>query len=447
MPTSYHKKVPGPVPGSVAQNIASQPAIGPGTYERNTPKSTRDPGLSTGLTTYSRGQTLRGGNPLSIKAILENGLTAMTPDSPKVRYAVIGLGDIAQGAMLPGIQHTGNSEVTALVTGDPEKARALGEMYGVENTYSYDQFGELLQSGLIDAIYLATPNWLHAEFVIPALEAGIHVLVEKPMEVTSERCQQILEAEKKSTAKLMVAYRLHFEPATLDAIKRIRNGEIGNVRAFTATFTQLLNLANHRAKYGVLAGPLLDMGPYPINAVRNFFGDEPTEVISAVGITHADLGVPDMQDTITAVLRFPENRIATFTVSYAANSYSDMVVIGEAGSLHVNPAFTYGKSLSQSLKVGEKETHTTFEAVDQFGGEMKYFSNCIVNDLEVEPSGQEGFADVRVIDGIQKAIQTGQSVVLPPFTRTRRINTDRQAESLSGTSKPEQVNTTRPSVN
>ena len=102
----------------------------------------------------------------------------------KVRYAVVSLGDIAQEAMLPGIAHTGNSEVTAFVTGDPEKARELGKRYGVEHCYGYDEYNRLLASGEIDAVYIAAPNFRHAEFAIPALKAGVHVLCEKPLEVS-----------------------------------------------------------------------------------------------------------------------------------------------------------------------------------------------------------------------------------------------------------------------
>jgi predicted dehydrogenase len=140
----------------------------------------------------------------------------------KIRYAIVGLGDIAQEAMMPGVEHTGNSEITALVSGNPDKARQVGEKYGVADIYTYEQFGEMLSSGKVDAIYLATPNWRHAEFVIPALEGGIHVLVEKPLEVSTEQCEAIAVAEKASSAKLMVAYRLHFEPGTLSTIERIR---------------------------------------------------------------------------------------------------------------------------------------------------------------------------------------------------------------------------------
>jgi predicted dehydrogenase len=383
---------------------------------------------------------------MSIKSFLEDGLTAMTPEVPKVRYAVVGLGDIAQEAMLPGIEHTGNSEVTAFVTGDPKKARELGEKYGVENAYSYDQFNELLESGLIDAIYLATPNWLHADFAVPALRAGIHVLIEKPMEVSTARCQDILDAQNESGAKLMIAYRLHFEPATLDAIDKIRKGDLGLIRTFSSTFSQLVNPANHRAKHGELAGPLFDMGPYPVNAARYLFGDEPTEVVSAIGLTHADLGIPDMQDTVCAILKFPGDRIASLIVSYAANGINQFIVTGTKGSLEMNPSFTYGMGLEQFTRIGEKETHKKFSETDQFGGEMSYFSNCILNNLTVEPDGEEGYADVRVLEGIQNAIRTGRSVTLPPFTRTRRINTDEQVETLSAVRAPERVDVTPPSV-
>ena len=136
------------------------------------------------------------------------GLTS----SKKVRYAMVALGDITQEAMLPGVSHTGNSEVAAFVTSDPEKAREVGRQYGVTQSYGYDGFDTLLRSGTIDAIYLATPNWRHAEFILPALAAGIHVLVEKPLEVSTIKAREIVEAARTSSAKLMVAYRLHFEP-------------------------------------------------------------------------------------------------------------------------------------------------------------------------------------------------------------------------------------------
>lgn len=362
----------------------------------------------------------------------------------KVRYAVVALGDISQEAMLPGVAHTGNSEVTAFVTGDPEKARRVGELYGVTDSYGYDEFGALLASGTIDAIYLATPNWRHAEFAIPALKAGIHVLVEKPLEISSEKCREIMAAQAGSSAKLMVAYRLHFEPATLATIDLIRSGKLGEILTFSSTFTQMVSPENHRAKSGVAAGPIFDMGPYPINAVRTLFGDEPTEVVSAVGVRHPEAGLGDFDDTVAVTLRFPGNRLAQFVLSYYGNVLDTYAVVGTQGSVEVNPAYMYGKPLERTVTIGESKNHESFKNTDHFGGELKYFSDCILNGTDPEPDAEEGYADIRVIEGILKALESGGPVRLEPFTRTRRIDTAAQKETLSAQSSPELVNTSNP---
>ena len=163
---------------------------------------------------------------------------AKVVEGGKVRYAVVGVGWISQAAMLPGIEHTGNSEVVALVTGHEEKAAKVGEEYGVDRIYSYEELDGLLLSGEIDAVYLATPNFAHVEYAVKTLEAGIHLLLEKPMAVSVAECERMIAASKKTGAKLMIAYRLHFEPGTLKAIERVRAGEIGTVRLFNSTFSQ-----------------------------------------------------------------------------------------------------------------------------------------------------------------------------------------------------------------
>jgi predicted dehydrogenase len=363
----------------------------------------------------------------------------------KVRYAVVSLGDIAQEALLPGVAHTGNSEVTAFVTGDPEKARELGKRYGVDHCYGYDDYERLLGSGEIDAVYIASPNWRHAEFAIPALKAGIHVLCEKPLDVSSEKGRAIAEAAAASSAKLMVAYRLHFEPATLDAIRRIRAGELGDLVAFTSCFGQMVDPANHRATNGELAGPLLDMAPYPINATRYLFGEEPLEVAAAVASRHPEFGLGDMDDTVAVTLRFPSNRLAQFTVSYVTNGVDSLIVAGTKGSIHMSPAYGYHASLEQNRIVGSKKTHQSYKHTDQFGGELRYFSDCILHDRDPEPDGEEGLADLRVVDGIREAIRTGRAVTLPPFLRTRRIDPDGQEQRLGAPSAPEPVNASSPS--
>ncbi len=365
----------------------------------------------------------------------------------KVRYAIVGLGDIAQEDMMPGVSGTGNSVMTALVTSDSTKASKLAKLYNIspENTYIYEQFPEALASGAFDALYLATPNWRHAEFIVPALQAGIHVLCEKPMEVSTAKCQEILVAEKASAAKLMIAYRLHFEPGTLNTIDKIRSGQIGEVHLFASSFAQPLDPTNHRAHSGTLAGPVLDMGPYPVNAARYVFGAEPTAVLSAVGTRHPETGFDqDFDDTVAVTLEFPGNKLAQFNLSYWGGPVNTFVAIGSKGSVMLDPSYMFGKPLEQTFAVGDDKKKESFKNTDHFGGEMRYFSDCILNNTEVEPDGEEGFADVRVLEGIDQAMKTGAPVKLQPFARSKRIDTKAQKETLRATSTPDLVNASNP---
>ncbi|MDR5883786.1 Gfo/Idh/MocA family oxidoreductase [Caballeronia sp. LZ032] len=362
----------------------------------------------------------------------------------RVRYAIVGLGDISQEAMMPGVDHTGNSEITALVTGNPDKARKVAEQYNIADIFTYEQFDELLASGKVDAIYLATPNWRHAEFVIPALKAGIHVLVEKPLEVSTEKCKAIAAAAEASTAKLMVAYRLHFEPGTLSTIERLRSGDLGDVRLFSSTFVQKVDPANHRAKSGVEAGPIFDMGPYPVNAARYVFEAEPVEVVSAVGVRHPEAGLGDFDDTVAVTLRFPGDRLAQFVVSYTLNTLDSFFALGTKGNIAMQPCYMYGKPTQQTVTIGQDEATHSFKNTDHFGGEMKYFSDCILNDTHPEPDVEEGYADVRVLEGILKALERGGPVKLEPFERARRIDTKAQLETLRAVKSPELIDTSNP---
>lgn len=368
----------------------------------------------------------------------------------KVRYAIVGLGDIAQEDMMPGAGHTGNSEITALVTSDPVKAAKLGKEYGVESTYNYENFAEALGSGVFDAIYLATPNWRHAEFIVPALKAGIHVLAEKPLEISTEKCAEILEAANDSAAKLMVGYRLHFEPATLNTIDKIRSGVLGDVHLFASTFTQLVDPENHRVRNGELAGPVMDMGPYPVNAARYVFEDEPVEVVSATGSRHPQSGFEqNFYDTVAVCLRFPGERLAQFNLSYFGNPTDSFVAVGTKGTVQLDPAYTFGHALKQITVIGDKRSEEEFKNTDHFGGEMKYFSRCILNDEDPEPGWEEGLADVRVLEAILESLQTGKRVdlrpaIIVPFERSQRIDTKKQRMTLDAVGTPDLVHASSP---
>lgn len=325
----------------------------------------------------------------------------------KVRYAVVGAGWIAQEAFMPAVAQTGNSEITAIVTGDPKKARALGRYYGVRHTYHYDDYDRMLADGIADAIYLALPNTMHRDYTVRAAKAGLHVLCEKPMAPTEADCKAMIKAAKDGGVKLMIAYRLHFEPATVEAIELVRRGRIGEPRIFSSVFAQQVSGRNHRTKGALWAGPLPDMGCYPLNAVRHIFAAEPIEAM-AFGSRNGEARFSEVEEMVTVMLRFPGDRIATFTASYGAESVDEYRIVGTKGNLLVQPAFMFGTGLGHRLTVGGRTRERKFREIDQFGAETKYFSECILRNRDPEPDGEEGLADVRAMLAIEKAMKTGR---------------------------------------
>ncbi len=362
----------------------------------------------------------------------------MKPDK-KIRYAVVGAGWISQAAFMPGVKQTGNSVLTAIVTGDSTKAETLGRQYGIERAYHYDAYVAALDSGGFDAIYLALPNHQHRQFAVPALERGIHVLLEKPMATSEEDCRAIIDAARRGRAKLMLAYRLHFEPGTLEAIRIAQSGALGRLSTFSSTFTQQVEDGNHRAQNGYWSGPVPDMGTYPINAVRNLFHAEPTEVM-AWGTDTKGFG---FHDTVSVTMRFPEDRLAQFTVAYGLEGADEYRITGDEGTLRVSPGYTLQGGLHHALTVDGSVTETDFRAIDQFAGETAYFSDCILENREPEPDGEEGLFDVRILAAIERALATGRSQELTPAQRGKRAMPDQRTD-FPPSSAPSLVNAAAP---
>src|SRR3982074_1977778 len=155
----------------------------------------------------------------------------------KIRYAVVGLGHLAQVAVLPSFKSARNSELVALVSDDAEKRKRLGRKYQVDRLFSYEQYEECLSQD-VDAVYIVLPNHLHKEYAVRAAKMGVHVLCEKPMAVTVEDCHAMIDAAEENGIKLMVAYRLHFEKATLEAGRLVETGKLGNLRFFVSEFAR-----------------------------------------------------------------------------------------------------------------------------------------------------------------------------------------------------------------
>jgi predicted dehydrogenase len=360
-----------------------------------------------------------------------------------VRYAVVGLGWIAQSAVLPAFANArSNSRLAALVSSDPGKLRALGRKYGVAGLYTYEEYHRCLREGGIDAVYLALPNTMHRAYVEAAAAAGVHVLCEKPLATTELDCEAMIAACRLGAVKLMTAYRLHFEKANLEAVAAVRSGRIGEARVFSSVFTNDVEPGNLRLRPGE-GGPLFDIGIYCLNAARCLFGSEPEQVYG----WHArgdDPRFEECPETTSALLRFPGDRLASFTCSFGTSGVAAYEIVGTKASLRLDPAFGIAETLVHHLTRGGRTRRRAFPARDQFAAELLYFSDCVLEGREPEPSGKEGLADVRVLCAIDASAASGRAVTLAPFAGDRRPGPE-QAIRRPVVRRPELVGARDPS--
>jgi len=358
------------------------------------------------------------------------------PSRGPVRYAVVGLGHIAQVAVLPAFRHARrNSRVTALVSGDPTKLRELSRQYRIEGTYSYDQYEACLEQ--VDAVYIALPNSQHAEYTIRAANAGVHVLCEKPMAVTVDECRRMVQACRRRRVKLMIAYRLHFEEINLQVIDLVRRGRIGDPKFFNSSFAMTVRPGDIRTKRRMGGGSLYDIGVYCINAARYLFRAEPTEV-TAISVNAAGAKLKEIDESTGALLRFDGDRVAAFVTSFNSAATGFYQIVGTKGDICVDPAYEYAEGLAYEMTVNGKTRRKRVGKRDHFAPELLYFSDCILKDRDPEPSGEEGLQDVRIVEALYTSAKTGRAVRIPPFKKTKRP-TRRQRIVRPGIPKPELI--------
>ena len=344
-----------------------------------------------------------------------------------VRFAVVGLGDIAQRAVLPAFAHARRrATLAALVSGEPKKRRVLGARFKGVIACGYDDYDELLASGAVDAVYIALPNEMHADFALRAMRAGIHVLCEKPMATTVADARAMRVAAQRSGVQFMVAYRLHFDPATLKAIDQARDRRAGELRIFASVFSSPVERGDIRlTREG--RGGLFDLGIYCVNAARMVFRTEPTEVMAM----HAGPGtgrfreVPEMT---AALLRYPGERIAMFTCSLNAYRGSSWTAVAMKRLVHMEPAYSYHEKLVVQVKTDTATRTRRFGLHDQFAAEFDHFVARIRSGRKAEPSAREGEADVRILDAIDRSARTGRRVKLRALPRDE-LPTRREARS------------------
>jgi len=331
-----------------------------------------------------------------------------------IRYAVVGAGWISQEAFMPAVALTGNSRMQAIVSGSPDAARQLAEFHGVPEIVNYADYDALLVSDRIDAVYIALPNSMHADYTIRALKAGKHAMVEKPLATTLQESEAMIAAARESGAFLMTAYRLHNEPGTHAMIETVRSGRIGDPVYFASTFGLQSQLGNHRLKAGHWGGALPDVGVYCLNAARHIFAAEPIAVQAMASRPSDDPRFAEIDAGLAVTLKFPGERLAQFFCSFGSGTSESIRVIGSSGELVLDPAFKFDSALRMTVRVEGSETTTHLDPVDHFAGQIAYFSDCIAAGVPPEADGEEGLADMRALLAIDEAAQTGETVHLTP---------------------------------
>jgi predicted dehydrogenase len=332
--------------------------------------------------------------------------------SPKpVGFAAIGLGTISD-IFMRACLNTQKAKITALVTGHPEtKGKHYAALYGIPETsvYTYETFDRIRDNKDVDAVYVGLPNSMHREYTVRAAQAAKHVLCEKPMAISSAECSDMIAACRKANVKLMIAYRVHYEPTHLEAQRIIQSGALGQLQAFEGSFgfNASPNQWRLTRQFGG-GGPLMDVGIYPMNEVRWLTGEEPSAFTAVASTRDRTSGrFAEMEQTLDFTLKFPSGIVAALGCTYGEDMPGFLRVHGDKGSLEITNAYSYqgphlktigGSTNADTATQGPQTLHFTIEA--------DHFADCIRQGTEPKTPGEEGLHDLLAMEAIYKAAGT-----------------------------------------
>ncbi len=334
--------------------------------------------------------------------------------SKALGYAVVGIGKLAIGQILPALAQTKLSRLTALVSGHPEKARHFAQLYGApaKNIYNYQNYDQIASNPAIDVVYIALPNSMHAEYTIRTAKAGKHVLCEKPMCTTVQDAEAMTAACREARRRLMVAYRLHYERYNLEAIKMCREKRFGQIKMIDAEFSFPIGDPTQWRLNRELAGggSLMDIGIYCLQATRYLTGEEPASVY-AQSWSSDPVKFKEVEENIAFTLKFPSGIIANCYSSYGAAGMNRYRAAGTEGWVEMDPAYTYSGLMLRHYH-DEKLTRTNPSTEGQFAAEIDAFSDAIQHDRDVATPGEEGWRDMKILMACYESARTGKSVSL-----------------------------------
>jgi xylose dehydrogenase (NAD/NADP) len=342
----------------------------------------------------------------------------LTETDDPVRVAMVGVGWWTREQAMPAVAACDLAETTVLVSGDREKAaRAASTVGSVERAITYDEFHDGVASEAYDAVYVATPNARHLPFVETAAGLGKAVLCEKPMEATVDRAERVVETCADHDTTLMVAYRMHTEPAVRRARDLIDAGYVGDPVAVHGSMTEPLLDENPDPDQWRLDPALsggcaaMDIGIYPLNTTRFLLGSDPLRVSGTVASVQPEFAaVPDEHAAFR--VDFPDHVTAVCTVSKSAYTASHLRATGTAGEVRVEPAFFPWDDRRLHLSHGGSDVEVTFDQVDQMAEEFEYFAHCLLTDTDPHADGEHGLVDVETIAGLYESSESGETVEL-----------------------------------
>ena len=367
----------------------------------NTPQLSRRNFLKTS-TLAAASLTMAGWWPSNVRA---------AAPGRKLGFALVGLGSLSTHQIAPAFQNTQYCRLAGIVTGTPAKAERWKAQYNIpdQNIYNYQTMDRLADNPDIDVVYVVTPNALHAEHTIKAAKAGKHVLCEKPMEVSSAKCQQMIDACQQAGRQLAIGYRLHFEPNNLECVRLARERAFGSLQMIQAGFGFKIGDPSQWRLRKALAGggPLMDVGIYALQATRYLTGEEPVEV-SAMATTTDQVKFAEVEESLIWQARFPSGIMANCSTTYAFGDMRGYRAYAENGWFGLDPAYEYD---------GQQGTRSDGQAialphVDQFALQMDDFAQCILKNQPTRVPGEEGLRDIKIMMAIYEAARTGKRVKL-----------------------------------
>jgi predicted dehydrogenase len=328
----------------------------------------------------------------------------------KLGFALCGLGGLATDQIAPALQKTKNCRLTGIITGTPAEAVKWKTQYSIpdKSIYSYETMHRIAENPDIDVVYVLTPNALHLENTLVAARAGKHVFCEKPMEISVERCQQMIDAVKAAGRVLGVAYRCQFEPHHLECVRIARDKEFGALQLIDAHFSNNIEPSGWRLKRALAGGgPLMDLGIYALQATRYLTGEEPIW-ISGTTIQGDPARFSEVEQSVLWQAKFPGGAVSHCSSSYNAAPIGYFRAIAERGWFGLDPAFNYGGNHGMRSDGKAIELPPT----DQFAVEMDEFAQCILEKKPTKVPGEEGLRDVTVMMAIYESARTGRAIEL-----------------------------------